>query len=290
MTEPTENWIVKNRTYIYGGGEVWQPQCNKSRSDILLTVTQAIKGNAGKFLKGGSCYGKKVNKIFSTEGCTEELDDGISGIESRDDVLIIGMGHGGLLGGLDKELTYHPVTESVCMEAKKLYDTAQEFENWDLEKEIPECPLISNDVRKEVSEFRKAEEENSRHNKIIWNELTNCMEKDLAISGISAKANSCNLSVYPNSYDNIEPLLKNKNTREDTVKKELAEWGEKLSDIRKVYYNKDAPFVLEMKDGNKIVIAPILETGRIDDKEWEIKRILNQETREINYKIRSLLD
>ncbi len=284
-----KNWIVRNKTFIFGGGEIWQPKCNVTREEILKSV-DAVK-EPKEFLPGGKCFGKNVGKVFSEE-CTTQLKDGIAFVESEDN-LKIGIGHGGLLGGIDKELTFIPVSESVCQKAEKLDRRRKELDDWELSEQIPKGIDVSNSEKKELNECRVWKEKIEKIDAPIRNELKNCVdEKNIGIGAISTKCKpECNLSVFPNQSDNINNLIEKGITDKDTIKRELKGWGKKISDIKKVYYDTEVPFILETKDKERFVIAPQLtkKSEYCNQIEMFLRQKIRNEAERINKKIENLV-
>ena len=280
------NWIIHNKTYIFGGGNIWQPLCNKTRREILNDVVT----KPDEFLLGGKCFGRHIGKVYFDE-CSPYLKKGVAFVENKD-TLRIGIGHGGLLGGLDKETIYYPVPEQICKQAEKLDRKRQELDSWELGKRIPKNINIPADTRKKIEECGKWKKQITEKDSKIQKELENCIDTDnLSPTSISASVKKCNLSVFDTS-DNIDVLIQKGITDRQTVEDELKYWGEKINDIKKVYHNTETPFILEMKDGKMIIVAPKItkKSEKCYKYETYMRNKLNKEAETINGKIRDLLN
>jgi len=284
-----KNWIVENRTFIFGGGKIFQPNCGEKREEILKRI-DAVK-EPREFLPGGKCFGRNVGKIV-TDDCSRFLKDGIAFVESKKN-LKVGMGHGGLLGGLDKELTFIPTTENVCREAENLDKERKKLDSWELNEQIPKGVIVSESDKRQIDSCKRWREKIEKIDGRIMKELPNCTDmENTSSTSMSAKCKpSCDLSAFEKS-DNIDELERRGITHPDTIKSELKYWGEKPRDIKRVYHNTETPFIVEMKDGNRFVFAPKI-TKRSDDCD-QIERYLKNEMRKkaenINSQISDLLE
>jgi gas vesicle protein len=285
-----ENWIIHNRTFIFGGGEVWQPDCNKTRTEILSGFTT----KPDEFLPNGKCFGRLVGKVMG-DVCTPLLQEGVAFVESIPENMKIGLGHGGMLGGLDKEMTWIPVDESKCKEAEALDEKRKELESWDLSKKIPDVYFAPSTLQ-EAEGCKKYKENIEKIDKPILDAIRKCflLEDGKFInkspSAISAKITTeCDLAPFRIS-DNITELVERGITNPETVKSELKNWGKTMRDIKKVYHNTETPFIIETKDGQRFLVAP--RVGQKSDDcysvESHIKYELRKKAEAINNQIEEL--
>lgn len=282
------DWIVENKTYIFGGARVWQPKCNRDVVEILSEIDAVEKPE--EFILGGKCFGRHIGKIVGDE-CTKFLKEDIAFVDTSEN-LRIGFGHGGLLGGMDKELIFHPVTSGICKKASELDKKRSEMDFFKFGDKVDSNILKS--LGYSESQVKDCESREERIEKIdgpIIKELEKCIDTNkLSKSTISGLCKGdINLSVFKES-NSLNEILKRGLTKEETIKNELKFWGKNIKDIKRIFHNSETPFLIEMNDKTRIVVAPIIKENECDNIESSIRFRMNKEAENINFEIGSLVD
>lgn len=291
MKDP-KNWMLENRTYIFGGGVVYQPVCNKSREKIL----EGYVKKPAEFDMDGKCFNRHVGHVTANE-CTKHLKKDVAFVNVGEDIIRTGFGSGAMLGGLDKELTYHPITKSKCERAQKLDKKRSKLTFWTENDPIPSRCGITASEKKKLVECKKV----ARDEKKFGSAVASCFKKDigrkkLSETGMSALIkHPCKPKGFEKS-DNIDKLVEKDFTTPDTVRRELELFGKKVKDIAEVYHaplKVSVPFSIKMKDETWFVIAPqIPETSKQDECSElgrTIRRKIRKKEEELDSKIRWML-
>ena len=93
-------------TYIYGGGHVVRiEEYPEGMSHFFKELTTDPCLIEAEFNKNKKLF---IGKVQSNE-LTKYLREGVAFIKRDGEKLVYGLGHGGLLGGLDKEVTVEPL-------------------------------------------------------------------------------------------------------------------------------------------------------------------------------------
>lgn len=291
MKDP-KNWMLENRTYIFGGDVVYQPVCNKSRKKILEGYVKKPE----EFEKGGKCFDRNVGHVTANE-CTKHLKKGVAFVNVSEDIIRTGFGSGAMLGGLDKEFTYHPITKSKCERAQKLDKERSKLTLWMENDPVPSGCGITASEKKKLVECKTV----ARDEKKFGSEVALCFKKDigrkkLSETGMSALIkHSCKPKGFE-KFDNIDKLVEKDFTTPDTVRRELESFGKKFKDIAEVYHaplKVSVPFSIKMKDETWFVIAPqIPETSEQDECSElgrTIRRKIRKKEEELDSKLRWML-
>jgi hypothetical protein len=189
-------------------------------------------------------------KVVSDEA-TKTLKEGIAFLETKPDGSIrIGYGSGAMLGGLDKEMVYHPVPKATCEKLKKL---SQDYD--ELYKKENLIKYATDEEKKILNREMEIEKMNKKPNEEFAKLRDRMKVSTTSLSALPKR--KIDVSVFPNIASKLEDAkTENSYFDMDTAKYELKSWGYRLSDIRKIYFSDVFPAVLEMKDGKQIVLAP----------------------------------
>jgi len=291
MKDP-KNWMLENRTYIFGGSVVYQPVCNKSRKKILEGYVKKPE----EFEKGGKCFDRNVGHVTANV-CAKHLKKGVAFMNASEDIIRTGFGSGAMLGGLDKELTYHPITKSKCERAQKLDKERSKLTFWAENDPVPSgCGITASEKKKLVECKKVAKEEKKFGSAVALCYRKDIGRKKLSETGMSALIkHPCKPKGFEKS-DSIDKLVEKDFTTPNTVGGELESFGKKFKDIVEVYHaplDVSVPFSIKMKDETWFVIAPqIPETSKQDECSElgrDVRRKIRKREEELDSKIRWML-
>lgn len=276
-------YVVNIQTIIFGGGKHWKPVVEKSETEILKD-----------YVTKPEFFSKKVyaGKVYSTEG-TKYLKEGVAFVDTTKEYLRVGLGHGGLLGGLDQECLFHPVSDDTFKQVSLLYDDMKIFCKSPTDADIIDfVPKDKRAVAKKYFGRKKIEGDVIKR-------------KALEHSRVSKTRG---MAVVPKQYISVAGLKQMRSTddvskidlisRELPDKKllglELQDLGLTLKDLRDsvVFYSEDIPFIFRTKKGEYVVVAP-RTTDMSDvfyDAERQARRHLESKEKEIQQKIESIVD
>ena len=285
MKEPT-NWMVINRTYAFGGAEIYQPKCGKTRTQILTGYVRQPK----KFERDGECHGVLVGHV-TADSCTRLLKDGVAFVKSSDDIMRVGLGSGAMLGGVDKELTFFPIKAPACKRADKLDKLKTKLIFWNTTKPLPDGAAVSKEHLQELRSCKRS----LRVKKSEKDAINACVKNsEKSDTHVSAKCrHTCNTNQLQTA-ENIDALVDMGYASKDTVRTELKYWGKTLHDIDTVHHQSKGmslPFIVKTKDGGKFAIAPLRSLAEIEcaDVEDSINRIISGQARALDDSIRDVL-
>jgi hypothetical protein len=115
-----EAYLIHIRTYYQGVHNVWKPVIESERQ--LLTRETS---NPDYFMSDNFGFS---GRVMSNDG-TKYLQEGVAFIEKQEKgVWKIGHGKGHMLGGLDQELIYYPISKEEAEEKIKLFNEVHDIE------------------------------------------------------------------------------------------------------------------------------------------------------------------
>lgn len=291
-------YVVNIQTHIYGGGDVWKVIA-KTKREILAENTT----DPEFFLT----HKKYTGKVYTTEG-TNLLQDGVAYVDTTDDaVLKIGHGGGYMLGGLDAENIYYPISKEDYdkrMAAQKQYDKIYLFSG-----RSEEAIEYADDADKDKLREYHAENKTDAYLKSIGDKR---LYMQLSDSNVSGRFDVFNHAKYLDNCKRVETieqanaLTKYSRIDEDTLKREIKYWNEwfvldglkkqTIKSIVYIYVNGGNPRVIELKNGRYLLLAQtsvtdgqdnwyeMIEMRRLHTKlekmQDELQRVIKGETQE----------
>ena len=265
-TREPKHYLVKNETYAFGHDIVWQAKCGTSEMEILQDNKDA---------KG---YNKPV--------------------KDKNGVVMTRMGSGAMLGGLDKEVTFYPVIEGTCREVEGME------KEWDKFVFPSEEMIIEHADKKDLlREYYAAQKGCGKFEEKCLIEMDE--------SAITAKF-VCDIPQGFKCVPNIEAvdqkfaalptdvefLLKSRYKKQKPMEQpglnkflippeKTKRWMLK-KEVGEIYGCGMMPFIFQMTNGDKIVVAPRLSqlAQDADSEEYESKRRIKLIADEMKDKIR----
>ena len=286
-------WKVLNKTYIFGGATVYQTanisvkdllSCNVSDPD--LWITKAQDGDV------------KSGKIFSDE-LTHTLLDGVGGVTVKKNCQEIEIiyGHGGLLGGMDKKLTYTPINKenydhlNTASESFKQYDTllSDTYYSGLTGSDLERSMVAPENLQKYENYLKDQQDEAAlRVATKIYRNTTDFLWMDcshtVGLLKPDARLTPEQLNIFPSNTTTLSEAPINLKS----IKRGFKETKSKQKEIRTIYYCPyPLPVILVMKDESQYMVAPqisiqepefarkVLDEIRVarKDKEQELQKV-----------------
>ena len=208
----------------------------------------------------------RSGKIYAGD-FTSTLKDYCAGVQVLDKqhTVIVTLGHGGLLGGMDSKITYTKIDKAKYDELKPFVD---DYIKWDkmLDKlnygnEVHEevKKILPADKLKELMEYKKTQDETDKINKELRKHAkTDNFVKTDACQVIGVLKDHVDVSIYPKQMKTLKEVEGYTQTLDiGMVKKVFREIGYKVRDIYRIYCS-DLPVVhtIVMKNGEHLIVAP----------------------------------
>jgi len=287
----TEHWKVENITYIFGGATTYQVS-----TDLTETILGRYVSEVERWMKKAESSAVKSGKIYQDE-LTHTLLDGVGGVTLgilSTSIEVI-LGHGGLLGGMDKKLIFTRIDKEQHDKLNALIEDFVRYDDlWnsayfslkgsDLERTfIPEADLEAYDAyikaQRDEDELRTKTSVHRSTKDFFWLDPAHV----IGLLKTDKRLTPEQLEAFPS---NTKTLSDVSHINMKAVRDGFKQTVYKMKEINRIHYCPyPLPVIIVMNDGSQFMVAPqmlredppfvrevVAKVRQVrHDKEWELK-------------------